>query len=181
MLIPTTADPGPASDCLVVDSSDILNGTINSCSCFTAIDGYDNSTYLCDDVASDNNITVATLQSWNSWIGSDCDTGLYANMSYYDERAVCIGINSTALTSSAGVGPSGTPSASGLTSTITGAMTTQTITSSIGPTPSGTVSSCQQFYTVQSGDSCAAIEANFDITFAQFYSWNPESKHSNRK
>lgn len=26
---------------------------------------------------------------------------------------------------------------------------------------------------VKSGDSCAAIETAYDITFAQFYAWNP--------
>lgn len=32
---------------------------------------------------------------------------------------------------------------------------------------------CNKFYDVQSGDSCAAIQSSYSITFAQLYSWNP--------
>ena len=48
-----------------------------------------------------------------------------------------------------------------------------TPTSSAAPTQSGIVSNCNKFYTVQSGDSCAGIESQFSITFAQLYQWNP--------
>lgn len=43
----------------------------------------------------------------------------------------------------------------------------------MGPTQTGIVVSCKQYYTVQSGDSCAAIDAESAITFAQLYQWNP--------
>ncbi|KAI0714387.1 hypothetical protein C8T65DRAFT_644159 [Cerioporus squamosus] len=33
---------------------------------------------------------------------------------------------------------------------------------------------CTAYYTVMSGDSCPAIEAQFGITFAQIQTWNPE-------
>ena len=139
--------------------------------------GYDNSTYSCDDIAADINTTVINIEDWNSWVGSDCTTGLYANLSYYDERAVCIGVNSTQPTSPASIGPSGSPSASAVTSTITAPSTTLTVATTMAPIPSGTVSDCEQYYTVESGDSCAAIEARFAISFAQLYSWNPESQY----
>lgn len=53
-----------------------------------------------------------------------------------------------------------------------------TTTMTAAPTPSGvlpngTLSNCKKYYTVQSGDSCAAIESTFSITFAQLYAWNP--------
>ncbi|PYI36203.1 hypothetical protein BP00DRAFT_386649 [Aspergillus indologenus CBS 114.80] len=57
----------------------------------------------------------------------------------------------------------------------------------VGPTPGGTTTSpatptqtsatssaCSRYYTVAAGDSCAGIESQFGITFAQFYSWNPD-------
>ncbi|KAH9480415.1 LysM domain-containing protein [Psilocybe cubensis] len=33
---------------------------------------------------------------------------------------------------------------------------------------------CTTYYTVVSGDSCSAIESNYDITFTQLITWNPE-------
>jgi len=44
------------------------------------------------------------------------------------------------------------------------------------PTQSGIVAGCTEYYVVQSGDSCAAIETEFSITFAQFLAWNPAGK-----
>ena len=46
---------------------------------------------------------------------------------------------------------------------------------SMGPTPTGVVAGCQQFYTVQSGDTCYNIETTHGITFDQFSTWNPSS------
>ncbi|KAI0364300.1 hypothetical protein BV20DRAFT_1029986 [Pilatotrama ljubarskyi] len=42
---------------------------------------------------------------------------------------------------------------------------------------SGTITpsqGCTAYYTVQPGDSCPAIEAQFDIAFAEIQAWNPE-------
>ncbi|CAG7962411.1 unnamed protein product [Penicillium salamii] len=51
---------------------------------------------------------------------------------------------------------------------------TATANSSAGaPTQTGIASSCNEYYTVVSGDSCAAVESAFGITFAQLYEWNP--------
>ena len=41
------------------------------------------------------------------------------------------------------------------------------------PQQSGLAANCDNFYDVQSGDSCDAIESEFGITAAQFSSWNP--------
>lgn len=49
-------------------------------------------------------------------------------------------------------------------------------TSAAGPpaaTQSGIASNCNEYYVVASGDSCAKIETQFGITFAQLYKWNP--------
>ncbi|RAH57731.1 LysM domain protein [Aspergillus piperis CBS 112811] len=45
---------------------------------------------------------------------------------------------------------------------------------SISPTKTGSVSNCNKYHTVLDHDSCAAIESEYDITFAQLYDWNPE-------
>ena len=47
----------------------------------------------------------------------------------------------------------------------------------LGPTQTGIISSCQQYHTVQSGDSCAAIQGIFAISFAALYKWNPSSRY----
>ncbi|PMD34386.1 carbohydrate-binding module family 50 [Hyaloscypha variabilis F] len=51
-----------------------------------------------------------------------------------------------------------------------------TTTSSLtppAPTQSGITSACTEYYVTVTGDSCAAIEAAYSITFAEFYAWNP--------
>ncbi|WPH00971.1 Hypothetical protein R9X50_00380500 [Acrodontium crateriforme] len=67
-----------------------LPGTSASCTCFTVIIGYDSGAYGCDQMTEDAKITVSQLTAWNTWIGSDCDLGLYANMADNDQRGVCI-------------------------------------------------------------------------------------------
>lgn len=52
------------------------------------------------------------------------------------------------------------------------ATTTTTTSSAPAPTRSGTASNCSKYYTVQSGDSCQAIDDKFGITFATLYKWN---------
>lgn len=112
-------------------------------------------------IASDFHITIAQLQTWNPWIGSDCDTGVYANLTDDNQRAICVAVNGSSPTMTATIGPS-----------------TLVSTTSIGPTQTGIAADCKQYYTVQDGDSCASIDAKFAITFAQFYAWNPASKYS---
>ena len=52
--------------------------------------------------------------------------------------------------------------------TTTVSSTTKSTTSTPVPVPS-----CSKTYTVVAGDSCAAIQATYGITFAQLYAWNP--------
>lgn len=112
--------------------------------------------YNCEDMQGDFLITIAQLQTWNTWMGSNCDTALYANLGYESKRAICIGVNGSAPMS-----------------TTTTSQSSTTTTASMGPTQTGIIAGCQQFYTVQSGDGCASIETKYAITFAQFYAWNP--------
>jgi LysM repeat protein len=113
-------------------------------------------------MARDFSITVSQLTTLNTWLGSNCDTALYANLDYEGTRAICIGVNASAPTGTASAPPS----------TILTQTGTKTA-ASMGPTPTGIISRCQQFYTVQSGDSCYKIATTFGITVAEFYQWNP--------
>ncbi|KAI9823660.1 MAG: hypothetical protein M1826_007678 [Phylliscum demangeonii] len=150
-----------AGACLSVDATE--PGTAVTCNCYTQIHGYQNTTgYNCASIARDAAITLAQLTTWNPWLGSNCDTALYAHLGYQDRRAICIGVNASAPTGTASAPPSTALSRTG----------TQT-TASMGPTQTGVVAGCLQVYTVRSGDSCNSIETAYGITFAQFYSWNP--------
>ncbi|KAI1774393.1 hypothetical protein F4818DRAFT_452388 [Hypoxylon cercidicola] len=145
-------DPQTPDTCLDLDATE--PGTVEGCTCFTQVRGYQiRSGYTCDALASSVPITLSQLLAWNSWLGAssssvqDCNTALYANLDYYGVRAVCVGVS-----------PTGSP-----TATVTPPAPTQT----------GGVEGCLEYYVVQSGDYCYLIQTEFDITFEQFLSWNP--------
>jgi LysM repeat protein len=96
---------------------------------------------------------VAELVVLNPWLDGNCTANLYADLVNDAERAVCVKSDESSSTA---------PS------------TTATSPSSTASTPTGSSATCSKEYTVVSGDSCAAIESEFGITFAQFYSWNPD-------
>jgi LysM repeat protein len=50
---------------------------------------------------------------------------------------------------------------------------TATTVSAPAPTTTGVIGACYEWYTVQSGDYCALIEQEYNITFAQLTTWNP--------
>lgn len=122
---------------------------------------------MCEDIESDYSVTASQLTTWNTWLGSDCETNLYANLLVTETRPVCVGVNASEPIGSAAPGPSKKPS-----QTVS-ASGTKTV--SIGSTASGEVAGCKQFYTVKSGDSCTNIETTYGISFTQFYAWNPSS------
>ena len=122
---------------------------------------------MCEDIEGDYSITTSQMTTWNTWLASDCDTNLYANLLSNETRPVCVGVNASEPIGSVTSGPTKTSSQA---VTLTG-----TTTASMGPTASGEVAGCKQYYTVQSGDSCANIETTFEISLAQFYAWNPSS------
>lgn len=110
----TTAYVSPDSNCVPVNATEIEDGTDPNCVCFTEVLGYDGTVGVdCESVADDSSITVSQLTTWNSWLGSACDTALFANLDENDFRAVCIGINSTAATATATKPPSTVSTPSG--------------------------------------------------------------------
>jgi hypothetical protein len=110
----------------------------------------------------DYSVTREQLVTWNPWLDSECDEKLYAGLSENDERPVCIGVNAAAPQGAASRPPSSTPSQTGTATTV-----------AMRPTQTGIAPGCRNFYTVASGDTCENIERVYDITFEQFFDWNP--------
>jgi hypothetical protein len=119
--------------------------------------------YGCSDFIDDYNITKTELLAFNPWLTGDCDTALVANLDETATRAVCIGTG----TASATLAPS---------TTVTGSASRITI--STEGTQTSVVAGCRRFHTVQKGDDCPSIESDYDITFAEFYAWNPSGRLS---
>ncbi|KAJ5796251.1 uncharacterized protein N7518_004791 [Penicillium psychrosexuale] len=160
-----TSDDNTSGSDSEVDNSSLclpLNATepttVSNCICFTGVYSYKSGDYQCADIEDDFDITEAELIAWNPWLAADCDMNLYANLTDIDARAVCIGANSGASTTT-----TTTPSTTSATTTTTPAAPTQT----------GYIDGCQEFYTIASGDNCSTMEADFGITLAQLYEWNP--------
>lgn len=112
--------------------------------------------YSCSEIAKDGRITTDKLASYNPWLGSDCDSSLFAGMAKEDVRAVCVGVNPTAPTASAMEPATPAPT-----------------TGSTSPTQTGITKGCQKYYTVKDGDTCASVYGQAGITFDQLYAWNP--------
>ncbi|KAF2150411.1 carbohydrate-binding module family 50 protein [Myriangium duriaei CBS 260.36] len=90
--------------------------------------------------------TIVANETWNPAVGSGCSS-LW--LGYY----VCVGVP-------------GTPSKPTAPATTT--------PSGPSPTQAGLIPTCNRFYEVASGDTCAAIQAKYNtFTLQQFYSWNP--------
>jgi hypothetical protein len=117
--------------------------------------------------------TMTDFLAWNPWIGTDCDNGVYTGLSpnsTTDYNVFCLKEGNTTMS---------IPASNGTTSihsSVTVSFPASTTSVSIGPTMSGTLTGCSLLYTVQPGDGCSSITAQFGITFAQFYAWNPASK-----
>ncbi|KAI0414738.1 hypothetical protein F5X98DRAFT_389625 [Xylaria grammica] len=92
----STGELSASNGCLQVNGTDVPLGTDPSGSCFTLIRGYDNSsTYSCEDLAADFDISVDRLTSLNPWVTNDCDAWLYDNLANTSSRAVCVSDNKT--------------------------------------------------------------------------------------
>ena len=114
-------------------------------------------------------ISLSQLLAWNPWLGAtsasntDCTKALFANLDYYENRAVCIGTG--------GVRPTVT-STTAAASTSPASTTTTSSSGPPAPTPTGVVEGCQQFHVVQDGEYCWLLQNQYGITLEQFLSWN---------
>ena len=158
------------NDCTPINATKIVDGTSPKCDCFIRLSATYSQSYDCAQIESEYSIAASDLAKWNTWLGSDCDTNLYANLTDGDYRPLCVGINATQPVGTISSGVSGTPAPT----TVTSGGTTTVV--SMGPTASGEVAGCQQYHTVVDGDTCYSIETTYDISLAQFYAWNPSGK-----
>lgn len=158
--------PGRSNMCLDIDSPH--PGTITTCNCFTLVSGQEMGLRPCMDIAEDARITVSQLESWNPWVGTDCDAGVYAGLGFNDLRAVCI--------RDGGGSSSSSSSSSSNSATVTNGPTT-TMTSPSAPTQPGIPSGCTKYHTAVAGDGCWDIANAYGITLDQFYQWNPAGKN----
>lgn len=113
---------------------------ISTCNAFYMVKTGDS----CPAIASEYGVSLANFYSWNPAVGSECNTLIASDY-------VCVGIigrtTVTTTTTSTGSGDGiSTPS----------------------PIQTGMISTCDSFYLVKSGDSCAPIAAANDISLAQF-------------
>lgn len=121
------------------------SGITASCSDYYVVQSGDS----CAAIESMFSLTFQQFYAWNPAIGSNCGN-LWLGEAY------CVGVFG-----------SSTSSGSTTSTATTGAATAP------APTQSGVASGCKNYYTVESGDSCSAIESQYGISFAQFYQWNP--------
>jgi LysM repeat protein len=137
-------------------------GTTENCYQWHVVVANDDCTFVEDEYG----VTFAQLQQGNPNINSACSNLILGD-------ACCVDGESTAGSKSGSVLPSSNTS-SEIAASSTSKRTTTTSTVFIpGPTQSGITSGCTGYYLVQSGDSCASIDSKFDISFAQFYAWDP--------
>ncbi|KAJ5933552.1 hypothetical protein N7454_005881 [Penicillium verhagenii] len=142
--VATTATPTSSG---LATPSPVQSGIISTCDAFYLVVSGD----TCSAIATAEDISLDDFYTYNPAVGSSC-AGLWVG--YY----VCVG-SSVVASSSAITTTSTTSSATGI--------------STPAPIQTGMTSTCDEFYLVVSGDSCAAIAADYGITFAEFYSMNP--------
>ena len=135
----------------ITTPSPIQTGMVSDCDAFYQVVGGD----TCATIASDYGISLEDFYEWNPAVGDTC-----ANL--LAEDYVCVGItgDSAAATSTTAVSATSTTSSSGGVATPT-------------PYETGMVDDCDSFHLVESGDTCATIASDADITLDDFYEWNP--------
>ncbi|KAI3011152.1 hypothetical protein CBS147346_1353 [Aspergillus niger] len=148
----TSKSPAPTTTTTtasVSTNSPAMPGIVENCDGFYKVSSGDH----CDTIAEAYGITTAQLLSWNNEINDSC-SNLW--LDYY----ICIHVPGTTTTIPATPKPTEDPGS--------------------GPTPQmpGIVDSCDEYYKISSGDNCDTISKSYDISTAQFKSWNAEVNDS---
>ncbi|KAI0191405.1 hypothetical protein EV127DRAFT_338251 [Xylaria flabelliformis] len=139
----TTTTPGNG----ISTPTPVQTGIASNCNRFYLVQSGD----ICDTIAAAEGISVSDLYAWNPAVGVNTCKYLYPG------DYICIGVVSFSITTAAPT--TTTPLGNGIAT----------------PTPyqTGMVSDCNDFYFVESGDSCNNIAADEGISVADFYAWNP--------
>ncbi|AEO69849.1 carbohydrate-binding module family 50 protein, partial [Thermothielavioides terrestris NRRL 8126] len=117
----------------------------------------------CDSVASSWSISVSEFESLNP--GVSCPT-LVVGHSYCVFGTITTSTTTKQSPTPPPASPTTSPSKTTTSTSTTSAFPYQ-------PTQSGLAANCNQFYFVQAGDTCDAIDQKYQISFSQFYAWNP--------
>ncbi|KAJ6114750.1 hypothetical protein N7486_000528 [Penicillium sp. IBT 16267x] len=104
----------------------------------------------CVSIEEEYDITAAEFLAWNPTVGATCES-LWLGYLVYVDAPYTATSSSTQTTTS--------------TSTATA-----TVPTNVEPS---TVADCTEYHLVVSGDDCETIEAQYDITAAEFNAWNP--------
>ncbi|KAI9370341.1 hypothetical protein BJX61DRAFT_515871 [Aspergillus egyptiacus] len=83
-------------------------------------------------------------------------------------------VNHTLVAESQLAGITVAPTATGTTTSATGSTSTTSAVATPSQIAANMAPGCTEFYQVQDGDSCWSIEDRFDISAADFESWNPD-------
>jgi LysM repeat protein len=121
-------------------------GTTSSCYMWYIV----NSGDTCNAIDTTYSITLSQFLIWNTGVNADC-TNIQVGLAY------CVS------------SPVQQSSATSTTSTNTASSTTVAAPTT---TVSGTTSDCFEWYVIQSGDTCDAIDSTFGCSLAQFLTWN---------
>ena len=129
----------------------------------------------CQSVAADWGLTVQALESLNP--GITCPD-LVAGQSYCVLGTVSSSGPTVSSSSLATSTFTSTISIVPIPSTTSSSSHSFSSSSSFSSAPyqpqqTGTAADCDQFYLVETGDSCGKIEAQFGISASEFLDWNP--------
>ncbi|KAK1830153.1 hypothetical protein QBC39DRAFT_309685 [Podospora conica] len=137
---------GAYAYCVSAPPAPIHAGTATDCRNWHVVSAGD----TCTTVETAAGITHAQFLAWNPAVNEDCTLNFWATYAY------CVGTTAPSPTS-----------------TISPTTTRTPVPSPPGPTFTGTPSNCNDWHTVQPGDTCATIEVFYGISHAEFLSWNP--------
>lgn len=150
LTVGSTAASNTAASSISSTAAPTQTGIASTCARYYTVQSGDSCQGIVDKYAGE--FTLSDLYGWNPAVGSGCSS---LRVGY----AVCVGIPST---------PTIPPSPSSVASSSTS-------TSSPVPIQTGIVTTCDRYYTVQSGDTCQGIVNKYNgaFTLSDFYSWNP--------
>ncbi|PWW71787.1 Carbohydrate-Binding Module Family 50 protein [Tuber magnatum] len=122
----------------------------------------------CNSIACLYNLTLSEFVTLNPAVGSQCAN---LSLSYY----VCISRSCPPKQAPTTMKTSTVPTAPHSPAPTTPQNPTPTAPQNQAPTPvqAGVPPSCNKWYFVVSGDTCAAIATSKGISLAVFYTWNP--------
>ncbi|RAK77743.1 uncharacterized protein BO72DRAFT_427845 [Aspergillus fijiensis CBS 313.89] len=136
-----------------------------------------NSNLTCTEICLSNQISIHMFIAANPSLNqSTCDTNLTVGDAYCIDPLTgftTTNATGTATNSSTSTLPSTAPAPTQTGIVSSSVSTSATSVVAPAPTQAGIPSNCDQYYVVQSGDTCATVAAAYGITEAEFFAWNP--------